>query len=115
MKRLIPLCLLALALVTVALAVTTPAPAKVNLPKGTTMYFGHSRFLLTHNVDTLVWSSARKFVDSTNYYCGVFVSGRTTSGVLSATLLNDSSIIVTSTAAADSAFSYYYQVLLQAK
>jgi len=89
-------------------------PAKINPAKNTVIYFGDNTFLTGKVVDTLVWSSDRNFAD-TLYYCAAFATGVTTTGYLTASILNDSSIIVTSSAAGDSLKKYFYQVYLKKK
>jgi hypothetical protein len=91
------------------------SPAKISPARNTTIYFGDHTTATGHVVDTLVWSSDRNFNDTANYYCAAFVSGVTTTGYLTVSILNDSSIIVTSSAAGDSLKKYFYQVVLKKK
>ena len=91
------------------------SPAKINPQKNTVVYFGEHTFANEHYTDTLVWASDRNFNDTANYNCAVFVSGKTTTGILKGLVLNDSSIIVASSVVTDSTLVYYYQVMLQAK
>ena len=90
------------------------SPAKINPARNTVVYFGSNTFLTGKSCDTLVWSSDRNFND-TLYTCAVFLTNGTTAGPLKATILNDSSVIVTSATAGDSVKYYFYQVLLKKK
>ena len=91
------------------------SPAKINPARNTTIYFGDNTFLTGKVVDTLVWSSDRNFNDTANYYCAVLATGVTTTGSLTVSVLNDSSIIVSSSASGDSLKKYFYQVTLKKK
>lgn len=110
MGRCIPILVLFLvAIVVVGAAV---APSKISPQKNTTIYFGAHTFANTHYTDTLVWAKNRSFTD-TSYTCAVFVSGKTTTGILKGRVLDDSSIIVASSVVTDSTLIYFYEVLLQ--
>jgi hypothetical protein len=91
------------------------SPAKITLSKATTIYYDSNTFLTGKSVDTLVWSSDRNFNDTANYDCGVFLTNGTTAGPLKATILNDSSVIVTSATAGDSVKYYFFQVIIKKK
>jgi hypothetical protein len=91
------------------------SPAKISPQRNTTIYFGDHTTATGKVVDTLVWSSDRNFNDTANYYCAAFATGVNTTGYLTVSILNDSSIIVTSSAAGDSLKKYFYQVLLKKK
>jgi len=94
----------------VALAVT---PSKVSPQANTTIYFGTSTFGATATpADTLIWDEARSFSD-TGYTTAVFVTGATATGTLVYAVLDDSSVIITTSAATDSGKVYSYQVLLK--
>lgn len=91
------------------------SPAKINLPKSTTVYFDSNTFLTGKSCDTLIWSSDRNFNDTANYDCGIFLTNGTTAGPLKGAILNDSSIIVTSATAGDAVKYYFFQVVLKKK
>jgi hypothetical protein len=90
-------------------AVTAVSPHKISTIPSTTIYWANHRFRNSRIADTLVFAKARGFKtagDST----AIFVSGMTAAGILTATVLNDSSIIITSDAAADSSKSFWYLI-----
>ena len=109
LTRLIPIVAILLTVVFV-LAVT---PSKISPQAKTTIYFDNTVFgAAATPACTLVWSKARAFTD-TSYTVSAFLAGKTATGILRYSVLDDSSLRIVTSAATDSNKTFSYQVLLQ--
>jgi hypothetical protein len=89
--------------------------AKMNFPSGAVVYYGMGTTTTGHVADTVAFTSDRNFLDTAAYDIAVFVSNLDGAGYWKASLLNDSSVLVTSSAAGDSLKSYYYLIFYRPK
>lgn len=113
MKKLFILFLLVIVLQVVgADVISVTAPNKFSTVPGTTVYFDRNRFNDLHQADTLIFSKARGFTPS-GESTAVFLTGINTAGFLTASVLDDSSVIITTTAVADTNKSYWWQIILR--
>jgi len=108
----------ALALVA-CLAAFSPARAessgKANFESGMVVYFGLGTTATGYSVDTVAFTSDRNFTDSAHYDIAVFVSNLNATGPWKASVLDDSSVVVTSATAGDSLKSYFYLIFYRPK
>jgi len=116
MKTFIPLLVLSL-----LVAFLLPAPAraessgKANFESGMVVYFGLGTTATGYSVDTVAFTSDRNFTDSAYYDIAVFVSNLNATGPWKASVLDDSSVVVTSATAGDSLKSYFYLIFYRPK
>lgn len=104
--------LLALTAIVAADVISVTAPNKYSVVPGTTVYWDKNRFNDLHQADTLLFSKDRDFTTS-GESTAVFLTGIGTAGFLTASVLDDSSVIITTSAVTDTNKSYWWQINLK--
>ena len=96
------------------LEATEVTPLKTSTVPATTVYWGKGTFHDTHYNDTLILSSDRDFATS-GESTAVLVGSIDCTGNLSATVLDDSSVIIKSDTDTDSTKSFWYLIYNKAQ
>jgi len=91
------------------LEATEVTPLKTSTVPATTIYWSKGTFHDEHYNDTLILLSDRDFSTS-GESTAVFVSSLDCTGILSATVLDDSSVIIKSDTDTDSTKSFWYLI-----
>ena len=113
MKKIFIMFLMVIALQVVSAdVISVTAPNKFSAVPGTTIYFDRNRFNDLHQADTLLFSKARGFTVS-GESTAVFLTGINTAGFITASVLDDSSVIITTTAVTDTNKSYWWQIIVR--
>jgi len=106
---LITLIIVAIVVMAGCLLATEVTPNKGSFVPATTVYFDVGQFHDTHYTDTLIFTSNRNFTSAES--TAVFVQSIDCTGYLKASILDDSSVVITSTVETDSTKKFFWLII----